>query len=151
MRRRGGGVPAVLALIGVAAVGLAAWGALSWTLVPTSLRTTAVGTSWSEGGPPWKEIHTADGAITVHTDLYERMGGEEGLRGQPLDKDAWDRSLTVGGRSVALDVPWTSWKAVLLVAGLVVGALVRLRRRLPGPSFLSPRTAVSPQSQSSSR
>ncbi len=138
MRRRRGGVPVALALIGVAAVGLAAWGALSWTLIPTSLRTSAVGTSWSEGGPPWKEIHTPDRAITVHTDLYERMGGEEGLRGQPLQKDRWDRTVRVGGSDVALDVPWTSWKAVLLVVGLVVVALVRLRRRLPRPTSAVP-------------
>jgi hypothetical protein len=128
-RRRG--VPVVLALIGLVAIGLAAWGALSWTLIPTDLDTTVVGTGWSEGGPPWKEAHTTDGALTVHTDLYERMGGAEGLPGQPLEKDPWARTVRVGGRDVALDVPWTSWKAVLLVAGLVVAAFVRLRRRLP--------------------
>jgi hypothetical protein len=121
----------VFVLIGAVTVGLAVWGALSWTLIPAGLRTTAVGTTWSEGGPPWKEVHTSGGAITVHTELYERMGGEDGLPGQPLDKDRWERTVRVGGRDVALDVPWTSWKVVLLVAGLVVTALVRLGRRWP--------------------
>jgi hypothetical protein len=134
VRGRTGRASWALALIGVAAVGLAVWGALSWTLIPTGLDTTAVDATGSEGGPPWKEVHTADGAITVHTDLYERMGGEDGLPGQALEKSPWDRTVLVGGREVPLDVPWTSWKAVLVVTGLVVVALVRLRRRLPGGS-----------------
>lgn len=131
MSRSRGGVPLALVLIGAVAVGLSVWGALSWTLIPIGLDTTAVATTWSEGGPPWKEVHTADGAITVHTDLYEQMGGEEGLPGQALEKEPWARTVRVGGQDVPLDVPWTSWKAVLVVAVLVVAALVRLRRRPP--------------------
>jgi hypothetical protein len=124
------GVRLALVLLGLATVGLATWGALSWTLIPGRLDAQVVETSWSEGGPPWKEVHTEDGALTVHTDLYEDMGGEDGLPGQPLEKEAWDRTVVVGGRAVPLDVPWTSWKAVLLVAGLVVVALLRTHRRL---------------------
>jgi hypothetical protein len=130
VRGRSAGVRLALALIGLATVGLATWGALSWTLVPGGLDAQVVETSWSEGGPPWKEVHTEDGALTVHTDLYEDMGGEHGLPGQHLEKDPWDRTVVVGGRPVPLAVPWTSWKTVLLVAGLVVVALVRTGRRL---------------------
>ena len=132
MRTEPAGVRPALVLIALVTVGLAVWGALSWTLIPPALDTAAVGTSWSEGGPPWKEVHTPDRALTVHTDLFERMGGDSGLAGQPLEKKAWSRTLRVGGREVALDVPWTSWKAVLVVAGLVVVALVRTDRRRPG-------------------
>lgn len=116
----------VTVVLAVATVVFAAWGALRWTLIPERLDATVAWSSTSKDGHPWHELVFEGGTIrTIDTELLERMGPNEQIHGQHIEKEAWSRTLVLGDRSLGLAPSPQFWRATVVIAVLAMVGVVR--------------------------
>lgn len=125
---RGGHVAAHVALVLVAlGLGLSAAARLALITVAADSRVTATATA--EEGPEHHVLQLADGrTLTVDAELFQRMGGADGLDGARLRTSAGERTAWVDGRAVDLRFSAASWRMIAALAGLLALGLVRAVR-----------------------
>lgn len=128
-RPRAGLRPSVLVVLVVASLGtlvLGIWGSLRWSLIPVRLDGTVALSSEAKEGPPMRDLVTEGGHVwTIDAALLERMGGPDDVQGKPIEKAAWSRTLTLGGRTVPLTPSREFWRTSAAFCLLVGAALVR--------------------------
>lgn len=120
-------------LAAVATLVLGVVGALDTTLIPRSLDDNLRGIAQPDDGPDYITFYTDEsGAVPAFSVLVERFGGPQVLYGQqPMRKEPWSRSLTVGELTVDLAPPRVFYEYLAVLGLLVAVAVIRWRRRPP--------------------
>lgn len=122
-----------VAALGLCTFAIAVWGAIQWTLAPVAIHSRIIAVEYqSESGYRWRVLRLADGRdLVIDRRITDQLGDWTASGGRTIDKRAWERTVTVGGRPVRLAPSVELWKVVATVGTVVAFAVVRARRAEP--------------------
>ena len=116
---------ATVAIMALCVLGIGLVGALRWTLIPLAVNGRVEKSEQQDGtSEHFRTIDLENGqSLVVDRSLVKRAGGREALNGAEVHKEQWQRTLVVGGRSVALHPSVEFWRTLAALALLVGVAL----------------------------